>query len=45
MPAAAAVGHLSGRPLFAHLAAGRYEQVVTALLLVSVGTGAVVSLA
>lgn len=45
MPAAAAVGHLSGRPLFAHLAAGRYEQVVTALLLVSVVTGAVVSLA
>jgi uncharacterized protein len=45
MPAAAAVGHVSGRPLFAHLAAARYEQVVTALLLVSVVTGAAVALA
>ena len=45
MPVAAAVGHLTGRPLFAHLAEGRYEQVVTVLLLVSVVTGAVVALA
>jgi hypothetical protein len=45
MPAAAAVGHLAGRPLFARLAAGHYDQVVTGLLLVSVITGAVVALA
>ena len=45
MPVAAAVGHVTGRPLFAHLAEGRYERVVTVLLLVSVATGAVVALA
>lgn len=45
MPAAAAAGHVTGRPLFAHLAAGRYEQVVTVLLLVSVVTGGAVALA
>jgi uncharacterized protein len=45
MPVAAAVGHVTGRPLFAHLAEGRYEQVVTVLLLVSVVAGAVVALA
>jgi uncharacterized membrane protein YfcA len=44
MPAAAAAGHLGGRPLFARLAAGRYEQVVTALLLTSVVAGAIVAL-
>jgi uncharacterized membrane protein YfcA len=44
-PLAAALGHLTGRPLFAHLAEGRYEQVVTVLLLMSVVTGAVVALA
>ena len=44
LPVAAASGHLTGRPLFAHLAEGRYEQVVTALLLASVVTGAVVAL-
>jgi hypothetical protein len=44
LPVAAALGHLTGRPLFAHLAEGRYEQVVTALLLLSVVTGAVVAL-
>ena len=45
LPAAAAVGHVAGRPVFARLAAGRYEQVVTALLLLSVLTGAVLALA
>jgi hypothetical protein len=45
MPAAAAAGHVTGRPLFAHLAAGPYEQVVTVLLLVSVVTGGAVALA
>jgi uncharacterized membrane protein YfcA len=45
MPVAAAAGHLTGRPLFAHLAEARYEQVVTVLLLASVVTGAVVALA
>jgi uncharacterized membrane protein YfcA len=45
LPATAAVGHLAGRPLFAHLAEGRYEHVVTVLLLVSVATGAIVALA
>ena len=45
MPVAAAAGHVTGRPLFAHLAEGRYEQVVTVLLLVSVATGAIVALA
>jgi hypothetical protein len=45
MSAATAVGHLGGRPLFARLAAGRYEQVVTALLLTSVVAGAIVALA
>ena len=45
LPAAAAAGHVAGRPLFARLAAGHYEQVVTVLLIVSVVTGAVVALA
>jgi uncharacterized membrane protein YfcA len=45
LPAAAAVGHVAGRPLFARLAESRYDTVVTALLLVSVVTGAVVALA
>ena len=45
LPAAAAVGHVAGRPMFAHLAERRYDQVVTALLLVSVAAGAVVALA
>ena len=45
LPVAAAAGHVAGRPLFARLAAGRYDQVVTALLVVSVVTGAVVALA
>ena len=43
--AAATAGHAAGRPLFARLATGHYEQVVTTLLLVSVATGAVVALA
>ena len=42
--AAAAAGHVAGRPLFARLAAGHYERVVTVLLLTSVVTGAVVAL-
>jgi hypothetical protein len=42
---AAAAGHVAGRPIFARLAAGHYEHVVTGLLLVSVVTGAVVVLA
>jgi uncharacterized membrane protein YfcA len=45
LPIAATAGHVSGRPLFARLAEGHYEQVVTGLLLVSVVTGAVVALA
>jgi uncharacterized protein len=45
LPTAAAAGHVAGRPLFAHLAEGRYEQVVTGLLILSVLTGAVVALA
>jgi len=44
LPAAATAGHLAGRPVFARLAAGHYDQVVTALLLVSVVAGAVVAL-
>ena len=40
-----AAGHVAGRPLFARLAAGHYEQVVAGLLLVSVVTGAAVALA
>jgi hypothetical protein len=43
--AAVAAGHVAGRPLFARLAAGHYEQVVAGLLLISVITGAVVALA
>jgi hypothetical protein len=43
-PAAAVIGHLAGRPVFARLAAGHYEQVVTALLLLSAVAGAVVVL-
>ena len=43
--AAATAGHVAGRPLFAHLAERRYDQVVTALLLVSVVAGAAVALA
>ena len=45
MAGAATAGHVAGRPLFARLAEGHYEQVVTVLLLVSVVTGAVVALA
>ncbi|MDQ3992150.1 MAG: sulfite exporter TauE/SafE family protein [Actinomycetota bacterium] len=45
MLTAAAGGHVAGRPLFARLAAGRYDQVVTGLLIVSVVTGAIVALA
>jgi len=45
LPAAAAVGHLAGRRLFAWLAEGHYERLVTGLLIVSVVTGAVVALA
>ena len=43
--AAALAGHLAGRPVFARLAAGHYDQVVAGLLLVSVLTGAVVAIA
>jgi uncharacterized protein len=43
--AAALVGHLAGRPAFARLASGHYEQVVATLLLVSVVAGAIVALA
>jgi uncharacterized membrane protein YfcA len=43
--AAALAGHLAGRPAFARLAAGHYEQVVATLLLASVLVGAVVALA
>ena len=45
LPVAAAGGHVAGRPLFARLAAGHYEHVVTGLLIASVVTGAVVALA
>ena len=45
LPFAAAAGHLAGRPLFAWLAEGHYERLVTGLLIVSVVTGAVVALA
>ena len=45
LPVAAAAGHVAGRPLFARLAEGHYERVVTVLLVVSVVTGAVVALA
>ncbi len=45
LPLAAAAGHLAGRPLFAWLAEGHYERLVTGLLIVSVITGAVVALA
>jgi uncharacterized membrane protein YfcA len=45
MAAAASVGHVAGRPLFAHLAERNYDRVVTALLLVSVVAGAAVGLA
>jgi uncharacterized membrane protein YfcA len=45
LPVAAAAGHVAGRPLFSRLAAGRYDQAVTALLVVSVVAGAVVALA
>ena len=41
----AVLGHIAGRPLFARLAAGHYDLVVGALLLVSVVTGAAVALA
>ena len=44
-PVAAAVGHVAGRPVFAHLAERQYDRVVTALLLFSVVAGAVVALA
>ena len=43
-PAVAVIGHVAGRPVFARLAEGRYEEVVTALLLVSAVAGAVVAL-
>jgi len=45
LPVAAAAGHVTGRPLFARLAAGHYDRVITVLLVVSVVTGAVVALA
>jgi uncharacterized membrane protein YfcA len=41
----AAIGHVAGRPVFARIAEGRYDQVVTGLLIASVVTGAVVALA
>jgi uncharacterized membrane protein YfcA len=43
--AAAVAGHVAGRPLFARLAAGHYEQAVAGLLLASVVTGGAVALA
>ena len=43
--AAAAAGHVAGRPVFARLAAGHYEHVVAGLLLLSVAIGAFVALA
>jgi uncharacterized membrane protein YfcA len=45
LAAAATAGHVAGRPVFARLAEGHYDQVVTVLLLVSVASGAVVALA
>jgi uncharacterized membrane protein YfcA len=44
LPVAAGAGHVAGRPLFARLAAGHYDRVVTVLLVVSVVTGAVLAL-
>jgi uncharacterized membrane protein YfcA len=41
----AVVGHLAGRPVFARLAHGRYEQALTAVLLVAVTAGLVSALA
>lgn len=43
-PAAAAAGHVAGRPVFARLAEGHYEQVVAGLLLVSVLAGGALAL-
>jgi uncharacterized protein len=40
-----AIGHLAGRPLFARLAGGRYESVLTGILLVAVVAGLVTALA
>jgi hypothetical protein len=40
-----AVGHLAGRPVFARLAHGHYESVLTGILLVAVVTGLVTALA
>jgi uncharacterized membrane protein YfcA len=37
-------GHLAGRPAFAHLARGRYEDVLTAVLVVSALTGLLAAL-
>ena len=45
LPIAATAGHLAGRPLFARVAESHYERVVTALLVASVATGAIVALA
>jgi len=45
LPSAAALGHVAGRPVFARLAAGHYEQVVTGMMLVSVVAGAALALA
>jgi uncharacterized membrane protein YfcA len=42
---AAALGQITGRPLFARLAPARYEQVAGALLLVSVAVGGAYALA
>ena len=44
LPALAAAGHVAGRPVFARLAEGHYERVVTALLVISVTSGAIVAL-
>lgn len=44
LAAAAAAGQVAGRPVFARLAAGHYDQVVAGLLLVSVVTGGIVAL-
>lgn len=43
--AAALAGQLAGRPLFARLAAGRYEQVLTAVLVGAVTVGLIVAVA
>jgi uncharacterized protein len=40
-----AVGHLAGRPVFARLAAGHYERVLTGVLLVACAAGLVTALA